>query len=76
MKKWIWQIVLFLVIVAIMASCSRDIYSKTYTIERVNGKLIEFKGVNNYYVTNCDTFKVGDKVKLRRTFRQSKATIW
>ena len=42
-KKWIWQIVLFLVIAAIMASCKT---SKVITgeITAINGQMVQCKG--------------------------------
>lgn len=76
MKKYIFPLLLIVILGLLLCSCSRDIHSGKYIVERVNGRLIEFKGVNNYYVVDNDTVKVGDTLKLRRTFKQSKATIY
>lgn len=56
----------------LFSGCSGELKTMTYTVERVNGRFVELKGVNNYYYFNSDTIKVGDKVKLRRVYKNRK----
>lgn len=62
--------------VVLLCSCAGELKTTTYTVERVNGRFVELKGVNNYYYFPTDTLKVNDKVKLNRVYKKSKANIY
>jgi len=65
-KKWIWQIVLFLVIAAIMASCygSKGYYAGTYRIKSLQGDTATFRGTKGKYLIHAKNLKIGLKIHL------------
>ena len=65
-KKWIWQIVLFLLIAAIMASCygSKGYYAGTYRIKSLQGDTATFRGIRGTYIINGKKAKIGLKIHL------------
>jgi len=79
MKKYIWQIVLFLILVIIMASCTRDLHNgKSYVVEEVKGSgyVVKLKGIDELFTIPVNTHKVGDTIKVYQVFKESKATIY
>ncbi len=76
MKKYIWQIVLFAILVIIMASCTRDLHNGKYIVTDVRGRTVNLKGIEGDYYFPTDTLKIGDVVKVTRVKRESKANIW
>ena len=77
MKKYIWQIILFLVIVAIMASCygSKAYYAGTYRIKSLEGDTVTFRGIAGVYVIDGKKAKIGQKIHLYRTFDSTKVNV-
>lgn len=66
-KKWIWQIVLFLLIVAIMASCSKVI---TGEITAVNGREVQCAG--KWFLVEGTPPQIGKTVSFTPTKDSSK----
>ena len=78
MKKYIWQIILFAVLVIIMASCT-TMKTGYYTIKEIRGlNTVVFKELPNedYHVPMADTLKIGQKIHLKRVFKESQADVW
>lgn len=79
MKKYIWQLILFAILVIIMASCTRDLHNgRSYVVEEVKGTgyVLKLKGIDELFTVNTNSHKVGDTIKVFRTFKESKATIY
>jgi len=79
MKKYIWQIVLFLILVIIMASCTRDLHNgKSYVVEEIKGSgyVVKLKGIDELFTIPVNTHKIGDTIKVYRVSKESKATIY
>ncbi len=79
MKKYIWQILLCAILAALLFSCSSSLKSgKTYVVEEVKGTgyVIKFYGLDELFTVPVNTHKVGDTVKVFRTFKENKATIY
>ncbi len=78
MKRYIWQILLCAILAALLFSCSSSLKSgKTYVVEEVKGTgyVIKFYGLDELFTVNVK-HKVGDTVKVFRTFKEDKATIY
>jgi len=77
MKKYIWQIVLFLILVIIMASCT-TMKTGYYTVKEIRGlSTVVLKEVQgDWHIPNSDTLKVGQKIYLTRTKVDSLINVW
>lgn len=77
-NKYIWQSILVLILVAILFSCSTLKDGRYYTVEEVRGSntitLKEVKG--DWKVPSTDTLNSGDRILVKRVFKESKANIY
>lgn len=79
MKKHHWQILLFIIVVIIMASCAGTLKTRYYTIQEIRGKeTVVFKELPNdaWHVPGSDTLQIGQKIYLQRVFNLNKANVW
>lgn len=78
MKKYTWQIILFIVLVVILASCSTSLRTRYYTIKEIRGlNTVVFKEVEgDWHVPGSDTLNVGQKIFLQRVWSVGKANVW
>lgn len=77
MNKLIFLIKVSLIVGYVLCGCSPDLRNgKSYTVIDVRGRTVNFKETGGDWYVNTDTMKIGDKVKVRRTFKQDSATIW
>lgn len=74
MKKYIWQIVLFLIIAAIMASC-RGYYAGTYRVKSLDGDTATFRGMVGKYLIDGKKYKIGQKIHFHRTIDSTKVNV-
>ena len=65
-----------LLIILLLSSCSRDIHTGKYIVTDVRGRTVNLKGAAGDYYFPTDTLKVGDTVRLKRVYKESKANIW
>ena len=76
MKRYIWQILLCAILAALLFSCS-PMRSGYYTVKEVRGlNTIVLKEVKGDWHIPTDTLKVGDKVYLTRTKKDSLINVW
>lgn len=79
MKKYIYQIILFAILVIIMASCTRDLHNgRSYVVEEVRGTgyVLKLKGIDELFTVPVNTHKIGDTILVHRTYKENKATIY
>lgn len=77
-RNW-FVVLLILICVVILCSCGRDLHNgKSYIVEEVKGTgyVLKLKGIDELFTVPVNTHKVGDTIKVFRTFKESKATIY
>ena len=75
---WIMALIiatLFVVLVLFGCGCT-TLKTGYYTVESVRGRTVNLKGVQEDIYFPTDTLKPGDKVKVKRVFREKDANIW
>lgn len=78
MKKYLFPLILLASLVLIMCSCASSLRSgKKYIVEDIKGSgyVVKFRGLDELF-TVPDKLKIGDTVKVFRTFRENKVTIY
>lgn len=78
MKKYIFPLILLASLVLIMCSCA-TMRTGYYTVKEIRGlNTVVFKELPNdaYHVPNADTLVIGQRVYLKRVFRDKDANVW
>ncbi len=78
MKRYIWQILLCAILAALLFSC-KTMRTGYYEIKEIRGlNTVVFKELPNedYHVPRADTLKVGQKIHLKRVYKEKDADVW
>lgn len=75
-NKLFWQLLLCLILLGILVSCTTLKNGKTYTVTDVRGRTVNLRGIDGDWYVHSDTVKIGDKIKVYRTRKEHLATIW
>lgn len=76
-NSWLSVVTVF-VIVVLLCSCG-EMKTGFYTVKEIRGaNTVVFKELPNdaYHVPRADTLKIGQKVHLKRVFREKDADVW
>jgi len=77
MKKYIWQILLFIVLAVILFSCSVSHLHKsgTYRIKSLRADTATFYRLEGNYLMDTKNLKIGQKIYLKRVYDSTLATV-
>lgn len=75
-NRYLWQVILVLILAAILISCSTTLKTGKYIVEDARGHTIELKGVSGMWRFPTDTLRIGDTVFVKRVFREKDANVW
>jgi len=77
MKKYIWQILLFIVLAVILFSCSVSHLHKsgTYRIKSLQADTATFYRLEGNYLIDTTGLKIGQKIYLKRVYDSTLATV-
>jgi len=77
MTKLIDLLKILLIIAYLLCGCS-PMRSGYYTVKNINGSTtIQLKEVQgDWHIPNADSLKVGQKIHLKRVYKESAADVW
>lgn len=77
-QRVFFQIILVVILAAILFSCS-GMRTGYYTVKEIRDlNTVVFKELPNedYHVPRSDTLKIGQKIHLKRVYREKDADVW
>jgi len=79
MDKILTILKIIVILTVILCGCTRDLHNgRSYVVEEVKGTgfVLKLRGIDELFTVPVNTHKVGDTIKVYRTHKENKATIY